>query len=69
MTEAVLNALFLRGRSADDANQLERGLQVPAVAVFHEQWDQEVTREKLNRTRFAQRAMKPGGSRTRGESH
>src|SRR5437764_15219784 len=52
VTEAVLNALFLRGRSADDANQLELGLQVPAVAAFHEQWDQEVAREKLNRTRF-----------------
>jgi len=59
VTEAVLNALFLRGRSADDANQLELGLQVPAVVAFHEQWDQEVAREKLNRTRFAQRALKP----------
>jgi len=59
VTEAVLNALFLRGRSAADANQLELGLQVPAVVAFHEQWDQEVAREKLNRTRFAQRALKP----------
>jgi superfamily II DNA or RNA helicase/uncharacterized protein (DUF2267 family) len=60
VTEAVLNALFLRGESAEaDSTQLELGLQVPGVATFHQQWDQQAAREKLNRTRFAQRAIKP----------
>jgi superfamily II DNA or RNA helicase len=66
VTEAVLNALFLRGDTSAtaDAAQLEFGLTVPGVESFHEQWDLRVarekqSREKLNRTRFAQRALKP----------
>ncbi|HZS70739.1 MAG TPA: helicase-related protein [Candidatus Acidoferrum sp.] len=59
VTEAVLNALFLRGQSAQGVGQLEFEMEVPAVAKLHQQWDQEAAREKLNRTRFAQRALKP----------
>lgn len=60
VTEAVLSALFLSGgATAAAATQLELGLTVPGIENFHQQWDQQVAREKLNRTRFAQRALKP----------
>lgn len=57
VTEAVLNALFLRrGRAGQ---QLELDLGVPAVEVLHRRWQQDAERERVNRTRFAQRALKP----------
>ncbi|MEI8122425.1 MAG: helicase-related protein [bacterium] len=59
VTEAVLNALFLRGKQAADDSQMELGLDMTAVGKFHRQWDMDAAREKLNRTRFAQRALKP----------
>jgi superfamily II DNA or RNA helicase len=61
VTEALLNALFLRGRqdrpSQDVQLRLDFGL--PEVESFHRQWDRDAEREKTNRTRFAQRAIKP----------
>ncbi len=60
VTQAVLNALFMRGQPGETAaTQLELGLEVPQVVDFHRQWDRDAAREKLNRTRFAQRALKP----------
>ncbi len=57
VTEAVLNALFLRGRRAETGPvQLDLGLGVEAL---HERWEREAERERITRTRFAQRAIKP----------
>ena len=60
VTEAVLNALFLRGRKTG-ANQLQLdlGLEAPQVASLHARWERDAERERINRTRFAQRALKP----------
>jgi superfamily II DNA or RNA helicase len=58
VTQAVLNALFLRGSRAT-AEQLLLDLQVPEVRALHETWDLEAEREKVTRTKFAQRALKP----------
>ena len=65
VTEAVLNALFLRGRrDPGPAAQLELDLGVaPQIATFHRRWDLDAAREKSNRTRFAQRSLKPGDVR------
>jgi superfamily II DNA or RNA helicase len=59
VTEAVLQALFLRGRGAVRATELPLDLGVPAVAALHRRMDDDAEREKTNRTRFAQRALKP----------
>src|SRR5262249_39166787 len=59
VTQTVLNALFFRGRSAAEASQLELGLQIPEVNELHRRWDLDAGRERENRTRFAQRALKP----------
>lgn len=60
VTQAVLQALFFRGRSADEAlPQMELGLELPEVVELHRGWDLDLAREKENRTRFAQRALKP----------
>ena len=60
VTQAVLQALFFKGRTAQEAiPQMELGLEIPAVAQLHRSWDLDVAREKENRTRFAQRALKP----------
>ncbi len=61
VTQAVLNALFLRARPADTANQLALDLGgMPAeVDALHTQWTRDAERERVNRTRFAQRAIKP----------
>ena len=58
VTQAVLNALFLRGRR-DEAQSLFDFGDGPDVAAFHRKWDAEAARERQNRTRFAQRALKP----------
>jgi len=60
VTEAVLNALFLRGRKTG-ANQLQLdlGFEAPQVASLHARWERDAERERINRTRFAQRALKP----------
>jgi superfamily II DNA or RNA helicase len=61
VTEAVLQALFLRNGRADvDQLQLDLGLEVPKqVKSLHRRWEQDAERERINRTRFAQRALRP----------
>lgn len=59
VTQALINALFFRGGRADPTAQLELGLEVSDVAALHRSWDFDANREKENRTRFAQRALKP----------
>jgi superfamily II DNA or RNA helicase len=60
VTQAVLKALFFRGRTVEEAMpQMELGLEIPEVAALHRSWDLDAAREKENRTRFAQRALKP----------
>lgn len=61
VTQAVLNALFLRGRRRADSQQLELdfAMDAPEVTRFHGKWRDHAQREKINRTRFAQRALKP----------
>lgn len=61
VTQAVLQALFLRrGRGDLDQLQLDLGLEVPRqVEELHRRWDRDVERERVNRTRFAQRALRP----------
>ncbi len=56
--QAVLEALFLRPRRPTP-QQLALDLGLPEVDALHRRWDQDVEREKINRTRFAQRALKP----------
>jgi superfamily II DNA or RNA helicase len=55
VTQAVLEALFLRGGRGAAGPQLG----VPGVAEFHGRWKRDAERERINRTRFAQRALKP----------
>jgi superfamily II DNA or RNA helicase len=59
VTQAVLEALFLRGGRLGAGRQLVLDLGVPGVAAFHRSWERDVERERVNRTRFAQRALKP----------
>ena len=62
VTQAVLNALFLRRRQDQPTNQLALDLGAdmpPEVEALHAQWTRDAEREKVNRTRFAQRAIKP----------
>lgn len=61
VTEAVLNALFLRGRKpGTDQLHLDLGLEIPQqVKSLHTRWELDAERERINRTRFAQRALKP----------
>lgn len=58
VTEAVLNALFLRGYSRDP-QQLAFDYWPESVATLHHRWERDAEREKDTRTRFAQRALKP----------
>ena len=60
VTEAVLKALFLRDRRRDEATgQLRLDFGVPEVETLHRRWQQDAERERVNRTRFAQRALRP----------
>jgi hypothetical protein len=61
VTEALLNALFLRGQPSPAASAVQKRLHFGGeeVASFHRRWEYDAEREKLNRTRFAQRALKP----------
>ena len=56
--QAVLEALFLRQRR-QPKEQLVLDLGVPEVAALHQRWERDAERERINRTRFAQRALKP----------
>lgn len=57
VVQAVLEALFLR--TTQRSAQLTLDLGLPEVDSLHRRWDQDVERERINRTRFAQRALKP----------
>jgi len=60
VTQAVLKALFFRGRTLAEATpQMDLGLEIPEVTALHRSWDLDAARERENRTRFAQRALKP----------
>jgi hypothetical protein len=59
VTEAVLNALFLRPRPrGGEQLQLDLGLGSPQVAALHAHMEADAERERTNRTRFAQRTIK-----------
>ncbi|HWP03303.1 MAG TPA: helicase-related protein [Gemmatimonadaceae bacterium] len=61
VTQAVLEALFLR-RPRGTPQQLAFDFGVPEkvkVADLHQRWERDAERERINRTRFAQRALKP----------
>ena len=53
--------LFLRGQSDKQAKevQLQLDLGLPEVESFHQRWQLDAERERVNRTRFAQRELKP----------
>jgi len=62
--EALLNSLFLKkNKQKVRQKQLtlfeEYDFEKKTIQSFHEKWDREVNRERINRTRFAQRALKP----------
>jgi len=57
--EAVFKSLFERAGETDGAVQLDLFADSPATIAVQESWDRAVEKEKLNRTRFAQRAIKP----------
>lgn len=69
VTEAVLKALFLRGGAARQAQraeqrfdepgamQLQFDFVAPEVSDLHRRWDEAAARERISRTRFAQRAI------------
>jgi len=59
VTEAVLNALFLRGGYERGAQQLAFDFMAEDITRLHRQWERDAEREKITRTRFAQRALKP----------
>jgi superfamily II DNA or RNA helicase len=56
--QAVLNALFLKGTRTPSL-QLSMDLGVPEIDDFHRRWERDAERERINRTRFAQRSLKP----------
>ena len=62
VTEALLNALFLR-RPARNRGAVQLAFDLGGareqVEALHRRWDRDVERERVNRTRFAQRAIKP----------
>lgn len=57
--QAVLNSLFLRRRAQDRPLQLQLFEENEELQQFHDRWDNAAERERINRTRFAQRALKP----------
>lgn len=58
VTEALLSALFLTG-GASGQLALDLGQADRKVKKLHRRWDLDADRERINRTRFAQRAIKP----------
>lgn len=61
VSEAVFKSLFDRKADAEQLSLLELldEEQDSAVDQVHKSWDRAVAREKVSRTRFAQRAIKP----------
>lgn len=58
VTQAILEALFFRERRGSTRQGL-LDLGVPEVEELHRRWERDAERERVNRTRFAQRALKP----------
>jgi hypothetical protein len=58
VAQALLEALFFR-RGQAAPSQLTLGLEIPTVKKFHERWERDAERERVNRTLFAQHALKP----------
>jgi len=55
---ALINALFFKRKRTADVEQLELGLDIPEVVDFQNKWTNDSIREKGNRSRFAQKAIK-----------
>ena len=56
--QAIIEAWLLRPRSPS-AEQLAFEWYAPEVEALHHRWENEAKREQINRTRFAQRSLKP----------
>ena len=69
VTEALLNALFLRGGHTKTIGETQLAFEFGEdeiagdIASFHRRWDVDAEREKINRSRFAQRTLKPADVR------
>ncbi len=60
VSEAVFKSLFDRATDAEQLSLLELlDEQESAMEQVHKSWDRAIERETINRTRFAQRAIKP----------
>ena len=63
VAEALLNALFLRPSPGPARESVQLAFDLggagEAVKALHRRWERDVERERVNRTRFAQRAIKP----------
>ncbi len=70
VTEALLNALFMRNRRPSaESRQLDLGFDLPQqVSDMHRHWDRDAERERVNRSRFAQRALRPAEVRAELEA-
>ena len=59
VAEAVFKSLFDRSTDASQLSLLDLLMDEDPLEQVHSSWDRAVDREKVNRTRFAQRAIKP----------
>lgn len=59
VSEAVFKSLFDKSTDAQQLSLLDLLDDGSAVEQVHKQWDKAVEREKISRTRFAQKAIKP----------
>ncbi|MBE9233466.1 DEAD/DEAH box helicase [Cuspidothrix issatschenkoi LEGE 03284] len=59
VSEAVFKSLFDKSTDAQQLSLLDLLDDESAVEQVHKQWDKAVEREKISRTRFAQRGIKP----------
>lgn len=59
VSEAVFKSLFDRATDANQLSLLELLDEGSPLEQVHNSWDRAVEREKVNRTRFAQRSIKP----------
>lgn len=57
--EAVFNTLFGRQKARDSGEEQLLLFQDELIDEFHRRWEDDAKREHANRTRFAQRAIKP----------
>jgi superfamily II DNA or RNA helicase len=59
VSEAVFKSLFDKSNDAQQLSLLDLLDEESAVEQVHKQWDKAVEREKISRTRFAQKGIKP----------